>query len=320
VHQITSAYRPPLAVMNLARKKFERPVEIFAAKPGYSATTKYQSDSKPEYLETQYIANSYQMGSLTGGTSVDGGDVNGFKILAFDKANGAVALHAAPSANPAYPGSPMYKQGVIAAQNRVAQQKNLALWLVKDGASPWLWVIPDDVKVSTDGGITFLECDRSWVAIRPLGVSTLKMDSALTRKLTENKKSRFPGHMVLSANGDGGAYCGLAVEVGEKESHGSFAAFKKAAKSAEVDARELDKGIASYKATDGNHLGIHWNSDPLELGVWRNGTRRDLKADAGSLYRSPVINAEWGSGILEVSTGGEAFRCEVDADGKVSFK
>ena len=28
---------------------------------------KYKSDSKPEYLETQYIANSYQMGSLTSG-------------------------------------------------------------------------------------------------------------------------------------------------------------------------------------------------------------------------------------------------------------
>lgn len=64
VHQITSAYRPPLAVMNLARKKFKRPVDIFAAKPGYSATTKYKSESKPEYLETQYIANSYQMGSM----------------------------------------------------------------------------------------------------------------------------------------------------------------------------------------------------------------------------------------------------------------
>ncbi|PHR90427.1 MAG: hypothetical protein COA78_35380 [Blastopirellula sp.] len=260
------------------------------------------------------------MGSFTGGTSVDGGDVNGFKILVFDEADGAVALHAAPSANPAYPGSPMYKQGVIAAQNRVAQQQNLALWLVKDGISPWLWVIPDDVKVTTEHGITFLECDRTWVAIRPLGVSTLKVDSALTQNLSENENSRFPGHKVLSAKGEGDIFCGLAVEVGEKESHGSFAAFKKAAKSAEVDVSELDKGIARYKAAGGNHLGIHWNNEPMELGVWRNGKRRDLKADAGSLYRGPVINSAWGSGILEVNADGETFRCEVDADGKISFK
>ena len=62
------------------------------------------------------------------------------------------------------------------------------------------------------------------------------------------------------------------------------------------------------------------NDDPLDLGVWRNGKRRDLQADAGSLYRSPVINSAWGSGVLEVNVAGEAFRCEVDADGKVSFK
>lgn len=320
VHQVTSAYRPPLAVVHLARKTFDRPVEIFAAKPGYSATTQFQSESRPEYLETQYIANSYQMGSLTGGTSVDGGDVNGFKILAYDKQDGAVALHAAPSSNPDYPGSPMYKQGIVGAPNRVAQQENLALWLVKDGRCPWLWVIPQDVKTSSEGGVTFLECDRTWVAIRPLGATTVKEDGALTRRLSDNQKSRFPGHKVLSAKGDGGTFCGLAIEVGEKESYGSLDKFKRAARSAEVDVAELDQGIARYRSTDGKWLGIHWNDDPLDLGVWRNGQRRDLKADAGSLYRSPVINSAWGSGVLEVNAGGERFRCEVDDRGKVKFE
>lgn len=319
VHQITSAYRPPLAVVNLARKKFDRPVEIFAAKPEYSATTQHLSESKPEYLETQYIANSYLMGSLTGGTSVDGGDVNGFKILAYDNMDGAVALHAAPSANPDYPGSPMYKQGVIAAPNRVAQQENLALWLVKDGKSPWLWVIPKDVKVSVEGNVTFLECDRTWLAIRSLGATTMKEDSDLTRQLEENEKSRFPGHKVLSAKGAAGAFCGLAIEVGEKQSHGSLDKFKTAVKSAEVDLSELGQGVARYKASDGKHLGIHWNDGPLDLGVWRNGQRRDLVRDAGYVYRSDVINAEWGSGVLEINAGGETFRCEVDDDGKVKF-
>jgi len=318
VHQVTSAYRPPLAVVNLACKRFDRPVEIFAAKPGYSATTKSQSESKPEYLETQYIANGYLMGSLTGGTAVDGGDVNGFKILAYDKDDGAVALHVAPTSNPAYPGSPMYKKGIVAAENRVAQQANLALWLVKDGQSPWLWVIPEDVKVSVEEGVTFLECDRTWVAVRPLGASVVKADGALTKQLAEDKKSRFPDHKVLSSRGLGGDFCGLAIEVGEKESQGSFAEFKKAGKSAEIEVAELDKGIVRYKSADGKWLGIHWQDDPLDLGVWRNGKRRDLKNAA--MYESPVINAGWGSGVLEVKAGGETFRCAVDAEGKVKFE
>ncbi len=320
VHQVTSAYRPPPAVVNLARKRFERPVEIFAAKPGYSATTKHQSESGPEYLETQYIANSYLMGSLTGGTSVDGGDVNGFKILAYDAKDGAVALHAVPGSNPRYPGSPMYKKGIVGAQNRVAQLENLALWLVKDGASPWLWVVPEDVKVSTENGITFLECDRTWVAVQPLGTSALKPDASLTRKPSGSKDKDhgvFPGHKVLAARGDGGAFCGLAIEVGEKEAHGSVAKFKRAAKSAEVDIGELDKGIARYKSADGRQLGIRWNDDPLDLGVWCNGEQRDLKNPA--MYDSPVISAQWGVGTLEVNAGGERFRCEVDTEGKVGF-
>lgn len=316
VHQITSAYRPPLAVVNLARKNFERPVEIFAAKPEYDATTGFKFEGLPEYHETQYIANSYLMGSLTGGTSVDGGDVNGFKMLVYDREDGAVALHAAPSDNPAYPGSPMYKQGVIAAKNRVAQQENLALWLVQDGRSPWLWVVPDDVRVNTHDGVTFLECDRTWVAVRPLGASPIQVDPELTRRLV-GEKSRFPGHKVLSCRGQAESFCGLAVEVGEKESHRSLDQFKQAVLAAEVDLSELTKGVARYKAADGKWLGIHWNDDPRNLGVWRNGKRRDL-ANA-PLYDSPVIAADWGGGALEVRAGGAEFRCQVDSEGKVSF-
>lgn len=312
VHQITSAYRPPLAVVNLARKKFDRPVEIFAAKPSYSATTQHQFESQPEYLETQYIANSYQMGSLTSGTSVDGGDVNGFKILAWDEKVGSIALHAVPGSNPAYPGSPMYKRGVVTSPNRVAQQENLAIWLVKNGTSPWLWVIPDDVQVSVEGELTFLKCDRTWVAIRGLGTSVIAPNKQLTEQLTDAKKPRFPGHKVLSGKGQSSAFSGLAIEVGEEESHGSFAKFKRDVELAEVDVSELSKGVARYKAADGKWLGIHWNDDPLNLGVWRNGKRRDLKNDARSLYRSPIINAKWGDGSLQIQAGGVTFQTGVD--------
>ncbi len=317
VHQITSAYRPPLAVINLARKNFEKPVEIFAAKPPYTATTHYQTDAKPEYLETQYIAHSYLMGSLSNGTSPDGGDVNGFKILAFDKENGALALHAAPGTNPLYPGSPMYKTGVVASQNRAAQQENLALWLVKDGKSPWLWVLPPSIKVSHQDKVTFLECDRTWVAIRGLGTSALKHDKDLTIQIADPKRkdNRFGGYQVISARGNSEGFCGLAIEVGEKESHGSFASFKESVLSAEVDLSDLPKGAVRYKSSDGKYLGIHWNDNPLDLGVWRNGIRRDLSNAA--LYQSPVIKSDWANGTLEITAGGETFRCTVDEKGHV---
>jgi hypothetical protein len=322
VHQVTSAYRPPLAVVHLARKRFKRPVEIFAAKPGYSATTRHRFDSAPEHLETQYVAHSYQMGSLTGGTSVDGGDVNGFKILAYDEKNGAVALQAAPASNPFYPGSPMYKKGIVPFPNRVAQLENIALWLAKDGKAPWLWVIPGSVKVTAEAGVTFFECDRTWVAVRPLGLGGFEADPALSRPPDKKKgeHGRFPGHQALTAKGNGAGFCGMAVEVGEKESHGSFEAFRKAAKAARIDATGLAQGSVTYASADGKRLGIRWSDKPLELGVLRNGTPRDLSEDAKHLYRSPVIQSAWGSGILEVKAGGERFRCRVDAEGQAAFE
>ncbi|MEM1068640.1 MAG: hypothetical protein AAGI63_07080 [Planctomycetota bacterium] len=309
VHQITSAYRPPMAVVNLAQKKFKRPVEIFAGKPAYDATTGHRSESQPEYAETQFIANSYLMGSLTAGTSVDGGDVNGFKILAYDEQKGAVALHACPSRNPAYPGSPMYKSGVVAAPNRVAQQENLALWLVEDGDSPWLWVVPEDVEIVQKSDVTFLKCDRTWVAIRSLGGTQLARDASLTKQLSDNKKNRFPGHQVLSCQGSAENYCGLAIEVGEQESHGTFRQFVADVLNAEVDISQLDDGIARYRSVDGKWLGIHWQDDPLNLGVWRNGKRRDLTKL--QLYDSDVISSKWGSGVLTVNAGGESFQHRV---------
>jgi len=41
----------------------------------------------------------------------------------------------------------------------------------------------DDVNVSSQGDVTFLECDRTWVAIRPLGAEPLRLDAALTKQL-----------------------------------------------------------------------------------------------------------------------------------------
>lgn len=318
IHQITSCYRPPLAVVKLARKEFEKPIEVFAGKPPYSATTGHQYDAPPEYSETQYIANSYQMGSLTGGTSPDGGDVNGFKILAWDKQQGAAALHAGPTNKPMYVGSPMYERDVIGAENRVAQQENLAIWLSKDGKSPWIWVIPKSIEVQHAGEITFLKGEKTWVAIRPLAATPCKLDQQLTTSLEEDKKSRFPDHQVLSSKGQGQVFCGLAIEVGERESHGSFEQFQKSVQQAEVDTSELDQGVARYQSTDGKWLGIHWNDAPMNLGVWRNGSRRDLKNTP--LYESPVISAPWGQGKLTVKCGVESFTCTVDDNGLATFE
>lgn len=327
VHVITSAYRPPPAVLQLARKRFDTPVELLACKPRYSATTGGDVTSPPEFLETQYVGHSFQMGSLPGGTSEDGGDVNGFKILAYSAARGANSLQCVPGPDPRYVGSPAYQNGKVSGPNRVGQYRNLAIWMVRDGASPWTWVIPDEIRVSESRGVTFLECDRTWVAITPLGTGVFRKDGALTSKVSTGDKPAFPAHQVLSATGAARRFCGLAVEVGEKQSHGSFEEFQKQVLAAAVDVSKLDEGTVRYKAADGKWLGFHWSDDAHDLGVWRNGKRHDWARHAACLY-SPYdadsstgpIHSFRGSGTLYVEAGGEAFDCHVTADGRVTFK
>lgn len=325
VHLVTTAYRPPVAVMKLARKEFSQPLELFASKPSYEATTSFAMESKPEYLETQYFGHSYQMGSLAGGTRPGMSDVNGFKLLVFDRDQGAVALQAVPGSDPKFPGSPQYQAGKVTAVNRVGQYKNLAIWLVQSGKSPWCWVIPKSVHVSQRGEVTFLACDRTWVAVRGLGTSTFTANDSLTEAVSSGKKARFPGHKVLTATGKSEGYCGIAIEVGEKQSHGSFAEFQQQVLAAKVDTSKLSQGIVQYQADDGKWLGFHWNDNPHDLGLWRNGERHDWQTHRQHLYDAPeradapAIYSRWGKGRLEVNAGGASFSCQVSAEGEVEF-
>jgi hypothetical protein len=82
--------------------------------------------------------------------------------------------------------------------------------------------------------------------------------------------------------------------------------------------------VVQYRAAGGKQLGFHWHDDPLQLGVWRDGRRRDLARDAGFLYRAgeggpAPIHAKWGEGAIYLEAGGEAFAGSVDGEGRAKF-
>lgn len=325
VHVITSAYRPPQAVIALAQKRFDRPAEILSVKPHYSATTTGDAQSPPEHYETMYFGRTYQLGTLAGGTSEDGGDVNGFKILVESERKGAEAIQAVPGPDPLFVGSPMYQKGKVAGANRVGQFENCAVWLVRNGKAPWCWVVPQSVRVHLHGRTTILECDRTFVAVHALGTTTLARDDRLSSEISRGESARFPDHQVLSAKGTAANFCGWAIEVGDRHSHGNPAEFARKALAAEIDVSKLDEGVVQFKTADGRWLGFHWHDDPRQLGVWRNGRQHDWQRHAQYLYRTesagqpPLIESRWGEGKLEVSAGGKTFRCEVTDEGRVIF-
>ncbi|MGB4727300.1 MAG: hypothetical protein WBH86_07840 [Thermogutta sp.] len=327
VHVLTSGYRPPAAVVHLARKDFPRPAELFCSKPKYSATTRNDLESLPEYFETHYFGRTFQMGSLINGTPTGKTAVNGFKILIADKHRGAIAIQGVPGPDPRFVGSSLYQEGKVSGDNRVAQNGNLAVWLVRNGQSPWTWVVPDSVRLETEDGMTFLAGDQSWIAMRPIKSTPPKVDDELTKILTMNGRSaQWDGHKVLSARGLGGDFCGIAVEVGESPDFKDFAQFKSAVSSrSQVIADRLSGGEVEFIGATGRRVRIRFGNKPTETRVWRDGKPHDWSWHAQYLYHSsderyPIIEQLWGSGKLTVQAGDSVFTAIVDENGRVTFR
>ncbi len=285
VHIVTSSYRPPVEVVEIANRKFLRPATMYATKPEYSATTSLRSDSLPAYLETMYFGQTFQMGSLAGGTRPGKTDVNGFKILAHSNSRGSVTIQAAPTNDARFVGSPMYQEKKTEFENRIAQFDNAIVWLCKNGQAPWKFVVPDEWETVSRETYTFLKGDKTWIALIPIGLTQVEKNESDTRAITEGKKARFPGHYVLSAKGKAENYCGVGIIVGDKSSEQSFETFAAKVRSADLDSSKLDQGIVQLKLSKSQWLGFHWNDDPHDLGVWKNGKRHDWKQHARYLYR-----------------------------------
>jgi hypothetical protein len=317
VHALTSGYRPPAAVVNLARKRFERPVEILAAKAHYEASVGNELGRGAAHLETQYVGRTFQMGSLVGGTSAGKTDVNGFKIVCFDSERGVSDLQCVPGPDPLFAGSAKYTEGKVSAENRVAQHGNLAVWLVADGNSPWVWLVPQRVEVVVEGGMTFLKGEKTWVAVHPIGLEgPISVDEELTGKV----RQRMPGHRVLSGRGRGGRFCGLAVEAGERIGFDEFK--KRTLERASVDASGLERGRCRAVGTDGRSVELRFGEDAFKIEVLKDNKAHDLTSHGKLLFggEGSPIRHRWHGGALTVEAGGARFRCAVDEAGEVTFE
>lgn len=326
VHVITSSYRPPHAAVQLARNQMSLPVTIYASKPHYSATTSFDDRSAPEYLETVYLAESFRMGSLAGGTRPGPSDVNGFKLLLADDTDGAVTLQGVPGDDPKFVGSPMYQEGKVAAENRVAQYENIAIWLAADGHAPWTWLLPDNVKLLHANDATVLEFDHTWVVMHPIGSTMLKQHAAKTAEIAEGEKPRFPRHQVLHATGTADKYCGVALEVIERKTYQNDAsAFLAELANTRLDVSQLDDGIVIFTGFGDKRLECRWHESPTQLGVLRNGVAHDWLEHQRYLYRTssadaPLLQSRWQEGELQLTTANSKFTGHIDSAGHATFR
>ncbi len=337
VHLITSAYRPPLATMKLARKSFQRPRELLASKSGYKAVQNGDYDAPAQFHETQYIGQTFLLGSLAEGTSTGKGDVNGFKVMTYSRKRGVNDIQCVPGPDPRRAGSPQYKSGMTAGPNRVGQYENLAIWLVKDGQAPWRWVMPDAVGVEQTGQVTFLQSDKTWVAILPINMTIRGVDEELTELVKyEHKggKKRMKrgkpvedwiDHKVVAGQGKGGAFCGFAIEIGEGMDYDAFK--RDVLSKTKLTVEDLSAGKIQLTGSDGKRLGYAWGDSLAGFRVRRDGQVHDWDAHGEMIYSEPgkgpdsaLLWQKRGGGTLRLHVDGSVFTCTVPLDGPITFE
>jgi len=303
VHAITSNYRPPPAVVALARKDFARPVEQRDTKPTYSNWLP-GADDVPEFWETLFFGRTYYLGTCVSRSG--SGDVGPFKLLAYNSKRGCDFVVA-------YSGS---RWNTMRKGDHIGQYRNLVIHLRK-GAETFNFLLPKTAKVETDGGIWFVRLEKTWLAIRPIGLGDYKLGPPPGAK----DPRRYKDETVLSARSAGGAYSGYAMEVGEEPT--SYDAFKAAVKARGSLAPMGVRPGYVLTGSDGHALQAAYNGEnDLPIVACQRKARQwlgELDVYKPSSTDGPV-SLGWNTGALTVKAGGHLFTCTVTRDGHVTFE
>jgi hypothetical protein len=188
IHLGTSAYRPPAAVMAVARKDFPRPVEILQAKPTYEGWFKKEGgEDTVEYPVFLHVGNTYQLGTLP---FLHRGDVNGFRLGIEEQKRGLATLIA-------FSGLKGYKGHATATngKDQVAQQRNAVLWMNQVPDADLHLSVPLTAELTQRDGWTFVKGERTWLALRGINAAGGTSDAAAVKELwldKDGKTQRYP--------------------------------------------------------------------------------------------------------------------------------
>lgn len=325
LYHVTSAYRPPEAVVALGKKQFTRPVEIFATKPVYKLW-KAGEPVKPRFWETQQIGLTYQLGSAVSEQFEEIWDVNPFKFIAFNSKRGADLLAATTVPDDNHGGK--YKG------DQIGQYENLLIWLRP--AKPVVWQQkpkekpdatdltfafqwPAHVSAQYDEGVWYLPFEKTWVAIFPINLNKPEKQE-IDGKREERYKDESRWHAKANLSD---SYAGFAMLVGEEPQHKSFEAFKTAVKErAKLNLNGLAQGSVQLVGIEGKSLTLTYNKENDLPTVQRDSVKRNWYNEM-DVYKPATgiapIYSPWQKGTLRVEAGGKVFTSQVTPEGKVTF-
>lgn len=306
IHIITSNYRPPQAVVALARKQFNKPIEVRASKPVYE-NWQPGGEDKPGYWETTFFGHSYQMGSVV--SEFKDGDVGVFKLMAGNSQRGVDYFVANTGNNGVKPGK---NRG-----DQVGQYGNLLVWLKPDSNTSFFFQIPKTATAEIVDNIWFFKLEKTWLAVHPINLSSYTSVAITDDKLTKLYRDEQTFKATTQAKG----YGGFALEVGEAESYRSYEIFKKIVKEkSQLNLNQLVTGTVELIGANGKRLKLIHNPNNDLPFVFHNGVAHNWFKHF-ELYQptngNSPISLGWKNGTLCLKAGGLKFSITVSKEAKV---
>ncbi len=297
LQMITSPYRPPLAVVALAQRNFAKPVEILSSKPLYE-NWKPGNDRSPGYWETQYIGQTYQMGSLAG-TFADG-DVAPFKLLAYHSRRGVDYFVANTGKSWLQPGK--------MPEDEIGQFRNLLIWLRPASNASFFWQIPKTVSMEVEKGVWFFRFEKTWLAVHPIHLSPYAEVTTDNRQWLQS----YPQERILKSSINGNHFAGFGLEVGEEGIKDNYRQFKRhVLQNSRLNLQQLAEGTVTLRGSNGDRLQLTYHRDNLLPILVKNEQVYDWSQHF-ALYSSQrrdqtPLDLGWKQGKLTVKAGGYQF-------------
>jgi hypothetical protein len=309
LHVVTSTYRPPAAVVALARKEFKRPVTLYNTKPRYGVFAPVAVD-EPMYWETMHFGKTFALGSVVAREPQS--DVGVLKLTARNSERGVDFV----VANTVAPGKEV--RGCPPGKNpgdQVAQHKHLVLWLRHDSkpGTRFVFQVPRSADIEISGESWILRMQEAVVAVLPLGLGRPR-EIPIAGKRAE----RYSGEELLVAEAVGEGYHGFGLMAADNG--GTRNTFSRLLDSIVLDTTQLSTGHVSLKDGSATSLRIRYNHQNDRPDVIRDG--KPVVWDAArDLYRANgtdgPISLGWNTGTLRVQAGEYSLTRTVTPNGTV---
>lgn len=304
IHVVTSDYRPPVAIVHLARKQIDTPMMLLASKPAVitnhppteAPSQTFDQPDEPAFYETLTLGRRYMLGSLARGVGVRADRVNAMKLLVHDDRQG-VGLFTASATN--------LLQDVLIQQpgEQFAQLDNMLICLTNAANAPFTFLLPQQARVQQRNDGWLIRLPQIWIMLYPINLGTFQ-PADVPAFLQQDWQS--PRMMVAQGEGN---FVGYALVVHEIPQDHADVTIR--LEDYQLDPDQINRGIVTLRRANGDDLRLAHQPDALPL-IDRGDQRHDWSQHR-ALYQparddaAAPIQLGWRQGTLIVEAGGVRF-------------